>query len=832
LNIWIGFAAWAQVTTLSRPSVKPSADDRARVISSHAHRKVASVVLRDPPPLIFLPYVAYDSGGYTASSVAVADVNGDGKLDLVVGNTCANSGCPADGSIGVLLGNGDGTFAAATAYDSGGLPNVFEPEFVAIADVNGDHKPDLLVTNAGSNTAAVLLGNGDGTFQPAVVYGTGGMFPASLTVADVNGDGKLDLLVGNKCADSNCDGSVGVLLGNGDGTFQAAKTYGTGGIYAFSVAVADLNGDGHPDIIVTVCSASGCGTGGEVSVLLGHGDGTFQTATPYGSGGGDPFDLAVADVNRDGKVDLLVSNLVNNTVGVLLGKGDGTFLPAVTYSSAPGSAGSAAISVRTADVNADGNPDLLVVNQFVGGNGNNFGSVAVLLGNGDGTFQAAVNYASGGFLARSVAVGDVNDDGRPDLLVVNECTSNSNDCGGPVNKTRGSVSVLLNNNGAPPTTTALTSTMNPADINSEVTYTATVTLQSGGTPKGTVTFFDGFATLATVALAGNQAMYSTSYTTKGTHSIIANYSGELNQAAGSGSSVLTEVIKVPHASTTVLTTSGSPSLVGTPVTFTATVTSQSGTIPDGELVTFYDGTTMLNTVALAAEVAAYTTSALSAKTHAIKAAYAGDVNFTHSARVVKQVVNKNPTTTTLISRPNPSNFGEALKLTATVKAGSSPGAGTVTFKNGPTALATGVLSANGVATSTTTTLSVGTDSITAVYSGNENLLGSTSAAVQQTVKKATTATKLFSSLNPAKKGQAVTFTAFVKPAFTGNPSGTVTFKDGTTIMGTAAVSLTTHQAKLTKSTLAVGAHNITAVYAGSASFLGSASPVLKQVMNP
>jgi hypothetical protein len=826
------FTVLAQKTGAGQSAKVLAVRGAESLIPDLSHTNILLATSPGAAPLIFLPAVGYDSGGYTASSVAAADVNRDGKLDLVVGNTCANSGCPGNGSVGVLLGNGDGTFAAAAVYDSGGAPNVFEPEKVAIADVNGDHNPDLLVTNAGSNTVAVLLGNGDGTFQPAVALGSGGMFPESVTVADVNGDGKLDLLVGNECGDNNCDGSVAVLLGNGDGTFQAAKAYGTGGLYAFSVAVADVNRDGRPDVLVTPCLASGCGRGGEVSVLLGNGDGTFQTAVSYSSGGGDPFGLAVADVNGDGKVDLLISNLVDNTVGVLLGNGDGTFQPAVTYSSDPGSLPSVAISVGVADVNGDGKPDLLVVNQSVGGDGNNGGAVALLLGNGDGTFQAAINYGSGAYQARAVAVADVNGDGRPDLLVVNECNINGDDCAGPINKTRGTVSVLLNNSGAPPTTTSLVPNLNPADINSAVIYTATVNLLSGGTPKGTVTFRDGFATIATVSLAGQQAVYSTSYATKGTHSITATYSGELNQAAGSGSSVLTEVIEVPHASTTVLTTSGSPSLVGTSVTFTATVTSQSGSIPDGELVTFYDGTTMLNTVALAAEVAAYTTSSLSAKTHTIKAAYAGDVNFKPSARVVTQVVNKYPTTTTLVSRPNPSDFGEAVKLTATVKAGSIPGAGTVTFKNGPTTLATGVLSTSGVATSTTGALAVGTDSITAVYAGNENLLGSTSVALMQTVKKATTTTKLVSSLNPAKKGQAVTFTATVKAAFTGNPSGTMTFKDGTTIMGTAAVSLTTHQAKLTKSTLGVGTHNITAVYGGSMSFLGSASPVVKQVMNP
>jgi hypothetical protein len=131
----------------------------------------------DIGPLLFVPAVAYDSGGYTSTSVAVGDLNGDGKLDLVVGNRCANSGCQSGhGSVGVLLGNGDGTFQPAVANDSGGGPHFFHEEAVAIADLNGDHKADIVVTNAGSDTVGVLLGNGNGTFQPAAIYGSGGMF--------------------------------------------------------------------------------------------------------------------------------------------------------------------------------------------------------------------------------------------------------------------------------------------------------------------------------------------------------------------------------------------------------------------------------------------------------------------------------------------------------------------------------------------------------------------------------------------------------------------------------------------------------------------------------
>ena len=130
-----------------------------------------------------------------------------------------------------------------------------------------------------------------------------------MVVADVNGDGKPDLLVANQCADRGCtNGTVGVLLGNGDGTFQTAVTYGSGGYGALSVAVADVNGDGKPDVVVAnVCSNAYCETNGTVGVLLGNGDGTFQTAVTYGSGG-YAHSVAVADVNGDGKPDLLVAN--------------------------------------------------------------------------------------------------------------------------------------------------------------------------------------------------------------------------------------------------------------------------------------------------------------------------------------------------------------------------------------------------------------------------------------------------------------------------------------------------------------------------------------------
>jgi uncharacterized repeat protein (TIGR03803 family) len=387
--------------------------------------------------LDFAPVVDYGSGGNYAYSVAVSDVNGDGKPDLVVTNFCADiPNC--HGTVGVLLGNGDGTFQAAVTYGSGG----FWAYSVTVADVNGDRKPDLLVGNlcpsngnCNNGVVGVLLGNGDGTFQAAVSYGSGGYTSEccgsySLAVADVNGDGKPDLLFANDCvSSSNCsNGTVGILLGNGDGTFQPVVAYGSGGYDARSVAVSDLNADGKLDLLVAnVCASSNNCNGGMVSVLLGNGDGTFQTAVTYASGGGQANSVAVADVNGDGKPDLLVANACGNTgpcegqdggsLGVLLGNGNGTFQSATSY----GSGGYDATSVAIADLNADGKPDLVVANDCASNVGSCNGLVGVLLGNGDGSFQPAVTYSSGGSGSGWVAVADVNGRGRPDLLVANQC---------------------------------------------------------------------------------------------------------------------------------------------------------------------------------------------------------------------------------------------------------------------------------------------------------------------------------------------------------------------------------------------------------------------------
>jgi len=368
---------------------------------------------------VFLPAVTYDSGGDYAESIAIADLNGDGRPDLVVANLCVTttpSNCAhglVDGSVGVLLGKGDGRFQPVMAYTSTGLQTLS----VAVADVNGDGKPDLIVANryacarlCAHGSVVIRLGNGDGTFQSAVAYDSGGGGAWSVAVADVNADGKPDLLVANE--DNT---TAAVLLGQGDGTFQPALTYGLGGGGTLSLAVADVNGDGKPDLLVATCASSGCARGA-VAVLVGNGDGTFQALVSYDSGGSQPIAPAAADVNGDGEPDLIVANYYpSNSIGVLLGNGDGTFQSAVVY----GPGGQQPKSVAVADVNGDGKPDVLVANIAY--------TAALLLGNGDGTFQSAVDYNSGGVYPLSIAAADLNGDGKLDLVVGNSSGTGNSD---------------------------------------------------------------------------------------------------------------------------------------------------------------------------------------------------------------------------------------------------------------------------------------------------------------------------------------------------------------------------------------------------------------------
>ena len=479
---------------------------------------------------LFEPAQVYRSGGGSATSVVVADLNGDGKPDLVVANACTGLGC--EGGVSVLFGNGDGTFQAARTYPTGYTAMIA----VAVADLNGDGKLDIIASTSGDclpdpciNHVIVLLGNGDGTFQPPI------SFPSTydtitLAVADVNGDGKPDLLVNNSFVnpDLSGDGGVTVFLGNGNGTFGDAQSYDSGSPAAVSMTMGDLNGDGKADVVIGH-------ENNKIAVLLGNGDGSFQAAQTYDSGAFAGVEgVAIADVNGDGKPDLIATDECPTSpchkaaVSVLLGNGDGTF-QAAQLDGIGLHLGAFVAAVASADVNGDGIADLIVGDDTPGSPEGS--PVGVLLGKGDGTFSD-LRYYTGASIGISLAVADVNGDGKPDVLIGSQCFSPS-DC------STGGVSVLLGTAGVK-TTTALTSSLNPSSHGQAVTFTATVT-SSGLMPTGSVAFKDGTKGLKMVALSGGVATFTSAKLAVGTHQITAEFKGNSNSAK-STSPVLIQIV--------------------------------------------------------------------------------------------------------------------------------------------------------------------------------------------------------------------------------------------------------------------------------------------------
>jgi len=362
----------------------------------------------------FQPQVTYAVGSLPDAIVA-GDFNGNGHLDLAVANFGSDD-------VSVLLGNGGGTFQRQVTYTVG-----TGPDAIVAGDLNGDGRTDLIVANSGSEDISVLLGNGDGKFQTQVTYGdeliTGVpgvvLEPSAIVAADFVGDGHLDLAVAGSDEVQGVS-EVSVLLGNGDGSFRPqSETQNAVGTGPDAIVAGDFTGDGRTDLAVAN------GESNDVSILLGNGDGTFEPAVQYAVGS-NPDAIVAGDFNGDGRLDLAVANGSSNDVSILLGIGDGTFQPQVRYA-----VGSAPHAIVPGDFNGDGHLDLAVAN---------FGSddVSVLLGNGDGTFQPQVTYAVG-IAPLGMVAGDFRGDGRLDLAVANSNSHLYSASG------TGSVSVLLGN---------------------------------------------------------------------------------------------------------------------------------------------------------------------------------------------------------------------------------------------------------------------------------------------------------------------------------------------------------------------------------------------------
>jgi hypothetical protein len=398
------------------------------------------------------------------------------------------------------------------------------------------------------------------------------------------------------------------------------------------------------------------------------------------------------------------------------------------------------------------------------------------------------------------------------------------------------------------TTTTLSSSVNPSVSGQSVTYAATVTANppGAGTPTGTVTFQDGGVTIAGCAsspMAGGTATCVTTYAGSGSHSIAAIYGGDANFLP-STSAPLTQTVNA-DATTTALSSSVNPLVVGQPVTFTATVTPNppgAGT-PTGT-VTFQDGGVTIAGCASSTLVGGTATCGVTypgVGSHTITAISSGDANFLPSASApLTQAISQDSTTIIPSSSVNPSVTGQPVTFSASVTA-NSPGSGTptgtVTFSDGGVDIAGCVDRplAGGVATCTAAALSVGSHGITGRYSGDANFSASTSSVVTQVVTRGSTSTTLTSSLDPSPFGKLVILTASViavLPA-AGTPTGTVIFEDGgIPLADCGAPSLGNGVATCTTTALATATHQLTAVYSGEAGFLMSTSAAIRQTVNP
>ncbi len=423
--------------------------------------------------------------GSATTSQTVGDVNGDGKPDIIATTSYYNN-------VSVFLNDGAGNFPTRTDYTTGQSPWA-----VAIGDVNNDGKTDIVTANQEGDFAggsiSVLLGNGDGTYQPRADFDAE-TTPQGIVLADFNSDGNLDAATANNVQ----PGYIRLFFGNGDGTFSGGQSLSTGD-NPRPITTDDFNGDGNPDVVVTYAQWCGCDTVSPwVSVFLSNGDGTFQPRADYPVGVlYESHSVTTGDINRDGSPDLIVSNTYGS-VSVLLGNGDGTFQPEVVYP-VNGAWGS-----LLGDFNGDGNPDVVTGGDFY----TNFGTISLLLGNGDGTLQPYVEYFAGSPFTMSGV--DLNGDGALDIS-----TSNLFDT---------SVYIFFNLGGS---RVSLTSSENPSRAGDPVTFTATVTPTFGlAIPSGRVKFFDGTTLLGSGLLDGKEATLTLSTLTVGNHQIRAKYGGD------------------------------------------------------------------------------------------------------------------------------------------------------------------------------------------------------------------------------------------------------------------------------------------------------------------
>ena len=380
-------------------------DDGFKDIIEVGQSNFIAVLLNKKDGTFSSPKAFYQTNGIP-QALAVADVNHDGHMDII-------SISPSTNDVSVLLGIGNGLFHAETDSGSGtaapsyGVGTV--PVYVTVADVNGDGLPDIVTANYQGASVSVLLNRGDGTFRDAVNY-TVGRGPDCVQVADMDGDGKLDIVVAN-----SSDDTLAVLTGKGDGTFVKKPSFTQLGFQPSqatfqAIAVADVNHDGHMDVVAT----DTVGTAPTVQLLLGKAGGGFLRVTHFDTDL-NPRYVLFDDVDGDGNPDLIVSNPGAETIRVMLGNGAGSFHSPQSYP-APGINGEVELQgFAVGDLDNDTHPDIVSVNPASL-------SVKVLINHGDGTFNPPGSHKTGD-VPSAVATADLNGDGHMDVVVADAGSS-------------------------------------------------------------------------------------------------------------------------------------------------------------------------------------------------------------------------------------------------------------------------------------------------------------------------------------------------------------------------------------------------------------------------